>query len=376
MSKISWAVPKKELEEAVFLITTVPTRSGVHSSEYIKMSKHDDKSASFSLTSEASGVAYLHSAEKYPFKHDIFLDRRLLEPFVTIGKETKGADYIFSVEKDEVHIKHGHRRAVYAKGKESKYLKAPKYSRKNKVDLDTQWGQLLKCAVACGTDDSVTPQFNCVFIVPNEKGAKLYSTNTTVAFIGEASKHSPPAKIAFPLMLASMSATEGVKRVEWDDKSATLVFDKGKLWQAVKIEARRNFPYKDIEEMEKALKKSHSAFVINASSLSAAAIRMNSYLAAVTREDLVLKMITKAKSKTMQLVCRTGSTMFSEQVALEHEAKKDYEIQWPLEEVLPALQFGKNDGIAKVYITEKGRTLFSTKRLSLVVAQNEDKKKK
>lgn len=368
---IKWSVPKKELESALDIIMNVPSRSGVSSSEYIKMSKYEDKAAVLNLTADVAGCSYLFSQEKYPFKSEVYLDRRLLEPFVNVGKELKGSEYIFELVGDALQIKHGSRRVIYAKAKAGAgYQHAPRYKKQRRTELNDTWTSVLRCAIACGTDDSVTPHLNCVYVLPIADGVKLYATNTKIGFIGKVvKKHVPKHTIAFPLKLATLSALEMMKTLVWDNKSAMISSPKGKIWQAIKIQARKNFPYKGLEKLASKVNGGRVVFCVDSASLSATANRIAQYLSAVTREDLILKMNVSAGSDKMKLTCGTGHTIFSEQVALTMHAKKDMTISWPLEEVLPALIFGKDEGEAKVYIAKDERTMYKTKHITLLISK-------
>jgi hypothetical protein len=331
-----------------------------------------------SLSSDVGGAVKLSGTSHPPFEKGLYLDRRLFESFVNGGKESKGSQYIFKIHEDELIVKHGHRTAVYAKAKPvAGYSELPPYKNAKTLAISESWSKLLSCAVSCATGDPVTPYLNCAYVHPVEDGVKIYSSNTTIVFVGKASaKKKPHESIAFPLGLASMLSTLEMETLVWDNKSAMISSPRGSLWQAVKVDARKNFPRKAMDRMVEEGNSSHSLFAIDCSSLSEAADRMSGYLSPVTREDKVLKMSVKAGDNKMKMSSGTGHTSFSEIVALVKPSKIDYVIDWPLEEVLPVLVFCKDQGKASIYLSDTGRTMYKTKDVCLVIARKDKKKSK
>ena len=370
MSKELWVVAKQELEAALALVTVVPPRGGTSSSEYIRVSKQD-KQAIMQMASEIAAVANISSP--YPFKESLYLDRRLFEPFVLGGRDLKAQDYVFKMNGSGLlTVKHGSRVAMYAKNRGAYgYSLGPIYKHARKGSLDDSWTKMLQCAVACATNDPVTPKFNCVYMVPTKDGVALYSSNTKIVFLGTThTKKKPEDKIAFPLLLASYADLDDMAYLTWDDKSATLSSPRGSIWQAVKVEARKAFPKKEIDNTVGILSKGKSLFLINSESLGTAAERISSYLTAVSREDLVLKMELTSGEKRMKLSSGTGATRFTEYVALAKPSVKDIVLEWPLAEVLPVLVFCKSKKVpAEVFIADSGITMYRTRGITLVIAK-------
>ena len=372
MSDITWSVAKKDLELAVSIVLNVPPRGGITCSEFIRLSAHKGNNAVMALSSDMGACSYVWGKIPFPSKHSIYIDRRLFEPFVSCGKDLKAAEYQFKVKDGVLTVKHGSRVAVYAKNKGgSGYAEAPKYKNSRPVPLYDSWTKLLACAVSCATSDPVTPQLNCVYVYPHSSSiVSLYASNTKIVFHGKTTaKKVPSGPIAFPLLLAEHIEGGDCTGLEWDDKSVTVLSERGKLWQGVKAEARKNFPRKEIDKHIARAVKNKPSFTVDCDSLSSAADRLSGYLTAVSREDLVLQFVLKAGEQKMRLTAGTGETMFTEYVTLSKPSKHDLEIRWPLAEVLPVLIFSKDQGEASIIVADTGITLYSTRDVQLVIAK-------
>jgi hypothetical protein len=366
---ITWELSKIDLEYALRLVCNVPAKSGVVCSEYIRFSKHNSGTL-LTLAADLAAQAFL--SESFPFKKSLYIDRRLFEPFVSAGKELKGNTYTLAMKKDGVlTIKHGSRVAVFAVHKKvSGYSDAPVYDKPQNTRIYESWTKIMQCAVACATDDPVTPTLNCVYVVPKEQHLILYSSNTKVVFVGKGrTKKLPKSAIAFPLILASRLEGNDMETVTWDNKSACLSSERGTIWQPVKSAARKHFPYKDMDTLVDTFKTTKPVLSIAAEDMGIQAERIADYLAAVSREDLVLRIKASKDDKRAKLVSGTGETLFTEHLTLLKPARADVELHWPLDEVLPALEFSKNQGTAAIYIADTGRSMYATEDISLVVAK-------
>lgn len=366
----TWSLNKSDLEMALGIIQHVPAKNGVVSSEYIKVEKADQGTV-FSLCADLSAQAVLQ--DEFPFSKPLLIDRRLFEPFVNSGRELKGDTYTFAMKKKGIlTIKHGSRVAVF-----SVYRKVSGYSDPPQFDdqalsmrVYESWSKIMQCAIACATDDPVTPQFNCVYVVPTgSKELLMYATNTKVIFKGRGTTKKPPKKpIAFPLILASKLEGLDMETVSWDDKSALIESERGHLWQAVKSAARKKFPVAELEKTITALKAGKPIMHVSSEELGLAAERMDMYLGAVSREDLVLNVTAEKDSLRAKLTAGTGDTVFTEYITLLKHARNDIDLHWPLDEVMPALEYAKNQGKAEIYATDN-ISMYVTDDLQLVIAR-------
>lgn len=369
---ITWEVQKSDLEYALHIVLNVSAKSGVQCSEYIKLSK-SDSGAVMTLASDLAAEAYL-TTEAFPFRKSLFIDRRLFEPFVNAGKELKGDTYTLSMKKDGVlTVKHVNRVGIFSVYKKvAGYHDMPSYdSKAQKMRVYESWTRIMQCAAACATDDPVAGQLNCVYVAPSgTKDLMMYASNTKVVFVGRGTtKKLPKYPIAFPLMLASSLEGNDMEDVTWDNKSACLTSERGALWQPVKSQARKHFPKQELDELINAMHTNKAVMVAAAEDIGLAADRLATYLSAVSREDLVLRIIAGKDDLRAKMVAGTGETLFTEHLKLLKPARADVELHWPLDEVLPVLEYSKNQGSAAIFLTDDGKSMYSTDDIKLVVAK-------
>ena len=100
MSECYFTLPKKALEDGIKLLEAVPTRNGITSSEFIKTRMKDDKHLVMQLSSELSGTAIIPLLNKKNFDTTLYLDRRMLTPFVSEGKDIASSDEYRSIPWD------------------------------------------------------------------------------------------------------------------------------------------------------------------------------------------------------------------------------------------------------------------------------------
>lgn len=377
MSK--WTIAKEALEGALAIINNVPPRNGIKASEFIKISREGKDAASFSLTSDVMAKAVVRTGDRFPFKQDLFLDRRLFSPFVDMGKESRSPIYSFILQSSGcIVVKHGGRKAIYEKASPiTGYENLPNIEDIKTSSLDKEWIELVDAAKQCATDDPVSPQFNCVYLHPTNDGLEIYSGNGRVVFQGKAKKTKAIKQpIAFPLLLVDSLILENAQKLLWTRKFAMISFSKGKIWQAVKTAAQKNFPIADARALIRSARKDHVVMRLPASTMSRVANRIASYVAALSRESLVLSIVLEKGSRTASIESGSDQSKFHESVRLSKRATQTIKIDWPLEHVMAILLYCKDDGQMKLHLSSEGRTCLVTNTVALVVARREESVKK
>ena len=133
---INFCLPKKAIEDAMQLLDSVPARNGITSSEYIKTELKDPKHLRMQLSSEMSGDAVIPLPSSRKLKTPLYLDRRMLIPFVSAGKDMKSDTYEFIVDKNSVTVKHGPRTALLTSNNSaSGYEKIPDFKTGLSIEL-------------------------------------------------------------------------------------------------------------------------------------------------------------------------------------------------------------------------------------------------
>lgn len=379
MIKLKWTIAKEALEGAIAIVNNVPPRNGIKASEFIQISRSGKDGAAFSLTSDVMAKAVVRTGSRFPSKAPLFLDRRMFVPFVDMGKESKSPIYKFIIKQDgNVSVQHGGRKAVYGKStKISGYEDVPDTDTAKTSSLDKQWIELVDAAKQCATDDPIAPQFNCVYFDPRSSSLDIYSGNGRLVFQGKAPKTKALKEpIAFPLLLVDSLMLDNAQKLLWTQKFAMISFPKGKIWQAVKTAARKNFPIADARAIIHSAKKDEVIMMLPATTMSRVANRIASYVSALSRESLLLTISIQKGSKIGLITSGSDTSKFEETVRLSKKATKTIDIVWPLEEVMPILLYCKEDGAMKIHLSKENRTCITTDTVALVIARPETVAKK
>lgn len=368
---VTWVVSKESLEIAMQLLENIPTRNKVKSSEFIKVTRLGKDGVEMHLASTIAGKVTIRTGELFPFKKDLFLDRRLFSPFVAGGKEGKSSEYSFIGSNNQLIVKHGNRRATYTHSLPiAGYEEPQNLADANTMSINKKWTMLIDCAENFATDDPITPTLNCVYVVQSGKYIEAMSSNQRLVFYGKADADKKPLKgsIAFPLGLVKALRQEGATKLLWTNKLALVEFTKGKIWQAVKTAARKSFPYKDIKQIVEKITKEPIVCSISSGVLSKAANRLAGYTVALDSADLALEVHLQKGSKKIFLKAGVADSKFTELVYSLSQAKNDLVLEWPLAQVMPLLLFAKDEGNVRVHVDKSGASCISTKNLNLVVA--------
>ena len=376
-----FVLPKKSLEDAMKLLDSVPTRNGITSSEFIKTSLKDPKHLVMTMSSELSGEAIIPIAKTKEFDSTLYLDRRMLKPFVAAGTDLAASDiYTFTIYKNQIVVKNGARIArLESNNTASGYEKKPSLKEGLSIELQEEWTSITNCATMCACTDPIAPSLNCVHIQPVKDKVYIRASDTKLIFQGVIPASAFPCKVpvALPLELVDRLGLFTTGICHYSSKWAMLQFPIGFIWQAVKTECRKSFPVESISKVALAIvKEGEVVSVLGTQSLIESADRIAGYLQSAMRDNPVLKLQITAGSKAAKLVSGTIGASFDEAIGLEHKAEKDYEVDWPLQAVLPILKYCKNVGSAKIIQDASGKSCLKAGRVTLVVSKLVTKKKK
>lgn len=376
-----FAIPKKALEDGMKLLEAVPTRNGITSSEYIKTVMKDNKHLIMSLASELSGDAVLPFASKKHYESTLYLDRRMLRPFVAAGVDLTTSDlYEFFITGNGVIVKNGARTAnLESNNSASGYEKMPDFSKGFSIELQEDWTSITNCATLCACTDPIAPALNCVHVSPEDGKVYIRASDTLLVFQGVIPAASFPCEeaIALPLELVDRINLFSTGLCHYSPKWAMLQFPVGNIWQSVKSECRKSFPVDSIRDIAKNIVKEGTVVsVLGTQSLVEASSRINDYMQSAIRDNPVLVLTIKAGSKKARLSSSTVGAAFDEVVMLESKSDNDYQVEWPLQAVLPILNYCKNAGAAKIIQDASGKTCLKAGRVTLVLGKKKKSGKK
>jgi hypothetical protein len=381
MPEVSYfTLPKKALEDAMKLLDAIPTRNGITSSEFIKTELKDNRHLRMSLSSELSGDAIVPLVYKKDFDSVLFLDRRMLRPFIAAGTESSASDiYEFTVRQNSVVVKNGSRSAhLESNNSVTGYEKMPDVKKALSIDLQDDWTSITNCATLCACTDPIAPAFNCVHLSLVGDKVAILASDTYLVFQGTIPASAFPCKesVALPLELVDRLKLFSTGVCYYSPKWAMLHFPIGHIWQAVKTECRKSFPVESLSAIVKAVvSKGTVVSVLGTQSLVEATDRISGYMQAASRDNPVLTLSIKSGTKKAILSSDTIGASFEEIIMLESKSISDYKVEWPLAAVLPILQYCKNAGVAKIIQDEAGKTCLKAGRVILVIGKKHSKKK-
>lgn len=377
---ITFSVSKRKMEEAIKLLDSVPTRNGIVSSEFIKMKQQSPRSLSLYLSSDVFGEAILRTIKPTELKKSLYLDRRMVTPFVNAGVDFKNPLYEFTVANGSVTIKHGSRRALLENNTEATgYETLPDFSQAEHIEVNEDWAAVANCALLCACFDPTTPSLNCVYIKPDGNKARVRASDTKLVFQGLLPERVFPCKIpiAIPLELVDKLSLFSNGIFYYSRKWAMLQFSVGRLWQAVKIECRKSFPHESIARVVRDMHANgETVLMLGSQSLVSAGDRIATYLKSVTQDKPVLKLSATTGKKVSHLFSETVGAQFNELVKLVTDARRDCNVEWPLMAVLPILRYCKDTGTVKILEDPARQTCLKAGNIMLVVGRPESKKKK
>lgn len=375
---------REQLIEALDVLELVPSRPGMAASEYIKITTSGSM-MQMSLASEVLGVVQVPISGKFPCKQPYFLDRRVATPFLRVARDTKSHDEINweslhsttgkgkrQKTYQSLQIQHGRRKAEMATLAEvTGYgdVKIDKHAQQVKLTDDQR--AIIKCAFNCASLDPSTPELNCVFITT--KGLVL-SYNTVAMMIGKTTKFKDA--LPLPLHLLSMLQHDKNPKIFIQKDKVVLQFEEGMIAQTVSSKALKSFPVKSIINKAESIGKIPLAFVVSAAKLFQSMDRFSSYISAVRKQEQVLKLKVKKGHKELVISAIVPNIKLVEELRLQEKAKQDVECEWPLDVILPTMQFiGAQKQDVSIHVNEEKESPYylSTEDVTLLVARKANK---
>ena len=374
-------IEKEKLISALEILSLVPQRPGMSASEYIRITT-SGKKMTLALSSEVLGVVSFPIEGKFPCKEPFYLDRRVAVPFMLAGRDSKSD---FELLSDEVEVESVEKRKkpqkktvlVIRQGKRSAAMvdvpevhgygeiKIDKNSKK--VKFSEEQRSLIKAAFNCASPDPSLPELNCVYITSQ---GFILSYNTIAMMIGKTEKFKE--SLPFPLHLLSMIQHEKDPTIYISKDKVILEFKEGMIAQSLSVKAVKKFPVKDVMSKAHSLKKVPYLFSINAAKLFNSMDRFSSYISAVRKQDQVIRVIVKKKSKQVKIVSNVPNIKLTEEVTLEKPSSSDLVCEWPLDILRPVIQFlGSGKTRIDIHSDEKTKSPYflSTDDVTLLVAR-------
>lgn len=372
---LSWTVTKEQLLSVMSVLDMVPSRPGILSSEFIRVAKITDNAISFCLSSEICGTVSLKGIGSWPLKKEFFLDRRLFLPFINAAKIIKSkSDFVFTESENQLVIRQGKRVAKFNKGTDVQgYGELEKKKALASIELDDVTKGLVTCARECATTDSSVPELNCVYIKQRKDTLELYATQQKMMYKAATQvKAKMIEPIPFPLYLVNLLTSTHLKRIEWRTKEVVLWFDCGCLWQTVSSKARQHFPFDAINKRMLEAEEMLVSFKVNSIRFGDIMARIGSYLGSVRRIEWILNLKAEKGALEIELTTHLPQGLFRERIKLDTPVKQSFEIDWPLDKMLPIFTYiSAYEKDITVCFSKEGRGYLKTKHIQLLIARRE-----
>lgn len=336
-----WVIDSEELIKRLSILELVTAKLGVPSSEFYKIDNLGNGKTRWSISSEATGVIKIQGEGEWPHPKSFHLDRRMMVPFVMVAKNLrKKAPFAFQFQGKQLIVTQGRRRAEFlATSVVEGYSGSSAGVLVDKLGISEFTRNLIYCARNCATPDSLKPEMNCVYVEPTKEGLDILATNETIMYRARSKAAQIKEAVPFPLFLVTLLNSDGLKAIEWKKNLVALRYQQGEIWQSVSAKARREFPKEEIERFIREGAKKKLLFRVASRKLTLMVQRLALYLAAVRRADWVLQVKGfKGKNKIRLESWVTNST-FKESLTVDGEVSETFDISWPLDALLPILDF-------------------------------------
>lgn len=354
---------KKDFIVAVDILSLIPQRTGIPSSDFVKVTPKK-KSLEMALSSTVSGVVRMPISSSLE-SESFFIDRGLFQAFVQAGKSWKG-NFKMAVTEGKWLLRQGSRRVDLSMRAESVggYGEWRNRDSGKEIKLSEDLRKLLLASNHCSTADPALPHLNCVYI-----GGKLVlSTNLLSLFVGVRQKEDG-LRIPFPVGVIPLLGDSLVKAVGVENDRVILDCGCGYIEGSISAVARKKFPKNDMVKKIQQGRGWPTIARLPAEKLAKVLSRLVGYLSNVKREDWMVEM-TMADG-FLKAVVKVQQAKFEEKVSLDDQ-KAEGVVRWPLDKVQMVVEYMASKGeTIRVRVDEESNTpyLLSGGGVEMMVAR-------
>ena len=229
-------VERAHMISAVDMLDKIVHRKPIKSSSVVRLVYKEGK-LYMQLSSDATATAKIVPSDgEWPLDDSsFFIDRRVLFPFVRVGKSQK-KDFEMSKVGGRLLVKHGNRKAKYTNDIEPAGYPSGKFVKGNAVKFDNQCHKVIQAAMVAASKDEREPEIACVHI---DENGTVRSTDNAVMFISETGSSF---KKSFPRPTFAASLLSTAKSLAVSDSAMILTFEIGQICSQISDDARDHFP--------------------------------------------------------------------------------------------------------------------------------------
>jgi len=320
-------IDTQALLTAVAILENVPSRTGIQSSEYVKLECAGD-TLRLLLASDLVGAVSVPVTEPTPFS--FFVERRLLFPFVNAAK---GHDKPFTATYAGgcLTLKERKRSVKYQGVDAMKGYTDVSPSKEKTIKLEKAHLAELRLAARYASFDSLAPELSCVWM--DEAGGAICATNKFSVFSSRVKvAGSGPIPFIFPDLLNEES------KVKVSSEGARIVYPSGYLFQSFNEKALKNFPHKQITATIAAAEKWKLRLQLPAKKMVEALQRLALYVNGASSDETIIRVTAKAGDATLRFSTAAAQGHFSETITLSKAPTEAWEADWLHPSIRPFLE--------------------------------------
>ncbi len=338
-----WSARSSDLLETIRILNLVSPKTGVPSSDFIKIEPLSDLAGAISLSTAASAIAevQIQGTGNWPYKKPFYLERKTFSPFITLPSEKTNLNPFIFTDEQVLLVRHGTEKAKFlAQPSVIGYQNLPQDGKMSRLPMTKELVELMKCAGTCAASELQSPHLSCVYMTPSTgNGLRLLSTNLKVVFSAKIQlEKTIQESLPFPLGMLDVLNADGLKSLRWTTKLVVGRFGTGVVWQPVSEVATTDFPVQDIMESLKAVRKEElTVFELSAYKFAKLMEKLAYYLQGVRVEDWALKLRGKNGGNKLEVSSELPTVQFRDLISAR--IRKDFSFDWPLSMIEPVMKF-------------------------------------
>jgi len=226
------------LLDAVDMLDKIVHRKPIKSSVVVRMAFNKNKGHLYmQLSSDATATAKIPCSGDWPMEDkSFFVDRRVLFPFLRVGKKQKQG-YTLSSTGGRMLDKQGTRKAEYTGDIEPAGYPSVKAAKGDAVEFDPDFYKVIQAAMVAASKDDREPEISCVHV--SKSGVVRATDNVVMFFSDTGDKFSKPFPI--PVFAAPLLSSANVLYVS--DSAMIMGFEGiGQICSQISDDARDHFP--------------------------------------------------------------------------------------------------------------------------------------
>lgn len=336
-------VPHSELLAALSLIEHAPSRSGITTSEMVRM-RVADGVLRLDLSSETFAAARVKVQHEDAW--EAYLDRSVFRAFLLADATQK--PFVFKRGPQSLLVTHGKRVAKFAANTEvSGYITLRKDDPETMKVTNELVAHLLLAANFASPDPTV-PKFNCVWL---ERGEGMLATNDACAII--VPHTSVKVTTPFPLQLLKAISTARPEQLEITPRHVRFRASNGHVGQLLNKKSSAEFPARQIRKAIGDMRQAPRVFKVASHLFGDALKRLDACVSTVARKEATVTLATEKGSNMLLLKAKIAYGSFEEPVKLLAPADRTMSRQLLLPFALAFAQNTDGDLTLRYHVAEK-----------------------